>query len=386
MICLLPLHLFYTGSILILKKAILFLSIGCVFFAAQALKTPAAPLPGTGKKPRNVILMIGDGMGLTQITAGLYTNGNRLNLERCTATGLIKTHSQNRLVTDSAAGATAFSCGCKTFNGAIGVDKDKKPCQTILEQAKKEGRAVGLVATCSITHATPAAFVAHVPSRAEMLDIATFFLRSEFDCIIGGGMRYFNQRPDGRNLCTELTNKGYQVFDFNQVKMDQLAPSPLQPFAWFSAVEEPGSVIAGRDYLPAAARLTPDFLKKRSEKGFFLMIEGSQIDWACHAKDGERARREMLDFDAAIGEVLRFAQADGETLVVITADHETGGMAIEQGSTADTLEIDFATGYHTASMVPVFAFGPGAEAFNGIYENTDIYFKMAGLLGFPPVK
>lgn len=327
--------------------------------------------------------MIGDGMGLTQISAGLYTNGNKLNLEQFPATGLIKTHSANQLVTDSGAGATAFSCGCKTYNGAIGVDKSRKDCITILEQAQKEGLAVGLVATSSITHATPASFIAHVSSRSEMQDIAAFFLKTPLDCFIGGGRRYFNQRNDGRDLCAELTAKGYDVYQ-PELSPADLIPVPNKPFAWFTHAEEPLSVIAGRNYLPYAAKVVPPFLKQRSPKGFFLMVEGSQIDWACHAKDGERARREMLDFDTAIGAVLEFAKKDGETLVIVTADHETGGMAIEQGSTADTLEIDFATGYHTASMVPVFAFGPGAEQFNGLYENTEIYFKMMRLLGFPP--
>lgn len=382
MICVLPLPLFYLGGRFILKHAILFLYISCGFFTTTTEKQTNKALL-TGRTPKNIVLMVGDGMGLTQITAGLYTNGNSLNLERCTGTGLSKTHSQNRLVTDSGAGATAFSCGCKTYNGAIGVDKDKKPCITILEAAKKEGYAVGMVATSSITHATPASFVAHVASRADMLEIATYFLRTDLDCFLGGGMKYFNQRPDGRDLCAELKGKGYDIYESGQYKIDQLTPNAGKPFVWFSAAEEPLAVTAGRDYLPAASKMAPVFLKKRSEKGFFLMIEGSQIDWACHAKDGERARREMLDFDAAIGAVLDFAQADGETLVVVTADHETGGMSIEQGSTADSLEIDFATGYHTASMVPVFAFGPGAEKFNGIYDNTEIYFKIMGLFGFP---
>ena len=113
------------------------------------------------------------------------------------------------------------------------------------------------------------------------------------------------------------------------------------------------------------------------------MLEGSQIDWACHAKEGPRAVAEMLDFDAAIGEILRFAEADGQTLVIITADHETGGMAIDQGSRPDSLDISFTTGYHTASMVPVFAYGPGASLFGGVYDNTDIYGKMKQLFGFP---
>jgi alkaline phosphatase len=131
--------------------------------------------------------------------------------------------------------------------------------------------------------------------------------------------------------------------------------------------------------------MAPAFLQKRSDKGFFLMIEGSQIDWACHANNAPDAVREMLDFDEAIGEVLKFAEADGNTLVIVTADHETGGMALEQGHSKDSIDIEFVTGQHTAAMVPVFAYGPGAERFGGIYENTDIYVRMKALLGWAPV-
>ena len=132
-----------------------------------------------------------------------------------------------------------------------------------------------------------------------------------------------------------------------------------------------------------AARLAPAFLKKRSAKGFFLMLEGSQIDWACHANVASDAISEMLDFDAAIGEILAFAEADGETLVIVTADHETGGLGVKEGSQMDSLNIGFTTGYHTASLVPVFAYGPGSELFHGVLDNTDIYMKMKALFGFP---
>ncbi len=342
--------------------------------------------PSVGGRPKNIILMIGDGMGLTQITAGLYSNGNSLNLEKFPFTGLIKTHSAKQIVTDSGAGATAFSCGCKTFNGAIGVCKDKTPCQTILEQAEQQGLATGLVATSSITHATPASFIAHVPDRSEYEAIAAFFLQTDLDLLIGGGLKYFNQRSaDQRNLEAELSAKGVAVSDFSKKKLSELTLSPERPFAWFSAVEEPGTVFQGRDYLPLAARVSPEYLKKRSEKGFFLMIEGSQIDWACHANNAPNAVREMLDFDLAIGEAMKFAEADGNTLVIVTADHETGGMALEQGHAKDSIDIEFNSGQHTATLVPVFAFGPGAERFGGIYDNTDIYLKMRELFGFPEI-
>lgn len=340
-------------------------------------------LPPAGEQPKNIILMIGDGMGLTQITAGLYANGNSLHLEKFPYTGLIKTYAANRLITDSAAGATAFACGCKTYNGAIGVCSDKKPCLTILEQAEQQGLATGLVATSSITHATPACFIAHVDDRSDYEDIAAFFLKTDIDLFIGGGLKHFNERADKRNLVQELTAKNYVVTTFSEKKLCDLTLSPERPFAWFSAAEEPETAAKGRDYLSLASRLAPDFLKKRSEKGFFLMIEGSQIDWACHAKYAPGAVTEMLDFDKAIGEVLKFAEADGNTLVIVTADHETGGMALEQGNARDSLDIEFVSAQHTASLVPVFAYGPGAERFGGVYENTDIYVKMRDLFGFP---
>lgn len=340
-----------------------------------------------GVKPKNIILLIGDGMGLTQITAGLLANGKTLQLEQFPITGLIRTHSARQLITDSAAGATAFSCGCKTNNGYIGVTAQKKPCLTILEQAKKEGKAVGLVASSSLTHATPASFIAHVPDRGETEDIATFFVDTEVDLLIGGGMRYFNQRKkDQRDLCKELALKGVVQSDFSKQPLSAVQPDPQYPFIWFAAEGEPASVQKGRDYLPLSGRLSTEFLKKRSEKGFFLMLEGSQIDWACHDKNGVKAVSEMLDFDETIGAILRFAQADGETLVIVTADHETGGMSLEQGNGRDSIEIDFNSGQHTASLIPVFAYGPGAELFGGIYENTDIYVKMRELFGWKPVE
>lgn len=239
------------------------------------------------------------------------------------------------------------------------------------------------MATSSITHATPASFIAHVPDRADMQQIATFFVPNPLDLFIGGGEKYFNERTvDQRNLVQELTAKGVVISRFSEKKLSELQPDPAHPFAWFSAREEPVSVAKGRDYLPVAARMAPEFLKKRSTKGFFMMLEGSQIDWACHGNKGDDAVREMLDFDAAIGEILRFAEADGETLVIVTADHETGGMAIKEGSVMDSLKIAFTTDYHTCAMVPVFAYGPGSEQFSGVLDNTDIYARMKMLLGF----
>ncbi len=341
----------------------------------------AVTVPADTLYPKNIILLIGDGMGLTQVTAGMYANNNTLNLEQFPVSGMMKTHAHRNLITDSAAGATAFSCGCKTRNGTLGMTSDKKVCTTLLESAKAMGLAVGLVATSSITHATPAAFVAHVENRSEMEKIATFYPKSGADLLIGGGLKYFNARTqDQRNLVEEMVKAGYQSYLFSDKKITEIQPDPAKPFVWFSAIDEPESVLKGRDYLRPATKLSVDYLQKRSPKGFFLMVEGSQIDWACHAKDGPRAIAEMLDFDRAIGEALKFAEANKETLLIVTADHETGGMAIDQGSTTDSLHIEFNTGHHTASLVPVFAYGPGSSLFNGVMDNTEIYWKMKTLL------
>jgi alkaline phosphatase len=350
------------------------------------LSTISETLVVQEKRPKNIIFMIGDGMGLTQITAAMYSSDKQMSFERFPVTGLIKTHASNNIITDSAAGATAFSCGCKTYNGAIGLYPNKKPCITIVEEAKKYGYAIGLVATSSITHATPAAFIAHAKDRGSMEEIATWFLENESDLLIGGGLKHFNRRKsDNRNLYQEMVSKGYFVTDYTEKKLEDLTPSPSRPFVWFSADDQPETIMKGRNYLPIASKMAPEFLKKRNNSGFYLMIEGSQIDWGGHAQNADYTIKETLDFDKCINEVLNFAEQDGETLVVVTADHETGGMAIMHGSTREKLDIKFNTDYHTATMIPVFAYGPGAEKFSGVYDNTDIHKKMKELLGFPEI-
>lgn len=321
-------------------------------------------------------------MGIAQITAGLYSNRNKLNLERCKTVGLIKTYSSDNLVTDSAAGATAFSTGKKTYNGAIGVGPLKKPLPTILELAEREGMSTGLVATSEITHATPASFIAHQPSRNQHEDIALDFLQTEVDIFIGGGRNYFKERIDHRDLTYELRGLQYRILDLN-TPFDQINLQRFENLAYFTADNAPSRKLKGRDYLPEAGEYAAKTLAGRSEDGFFLMIEGSQIDWGGHANNIEYIVSEMLDFDETVGRILDFAEQDGETLVIITADHETGGLGINKGSkmAMGELQAAYTTGGHTADMVPVFAFGPGAEAFGGIYENTAIFEKMKDALG-----
>lgn len=334
------------------------------------------------KRPKNIVLLIGDGMGLCQITASMYSNGNRLNMERLPVTGVQKTHSKDNFLTDSAAAGTAMACGTKTANGFVGVFSNGKPATSILQLAENQGLATGLVVTSSITHATPAAFIAHVDSRTKMELIAEDFLKTDIDLFIGGGKKYFDSRKnDARNLVNELAGKGYALPVFSKTEFKNQPFDAARPLGIFTDNDEPVSVLGGRDYLPDASRMTADFLKKRSAKGFFCMIEGSQIDWAAHDNDLDRTIAETLDFDRAIGQILDWAEADGETLVIVTADHETGGLSINQQSKmGGKLRVSWSTAGHTGVMVPVFAKGPGAELFGGIYDNTAIFEKMKWLL------
>ncbi len=340
-----------------------------------AIKTAPDPISiGIAKKPRNIILMIGDGMGITQITAGLYSNDNKLNLERCKVIGLHKPYASNKLITDSAAAATSFACGVKTYNGAIGVDADTMPVKTILEYAEERELATGLVATSTIVHATPASFIAHQPQRKMYEEIARDFLDTEIDLFIGGGKKYFDRREDKADLLKILESRGYKVGHYAEGDLPKKLETEKN-YAYLTSDSDPLTKSAGRDYLPHATKLAVDFLHARG-KGFFLMVEGSQIDWGGHANDSDYIIAEMLDFDKAIGHVLDYAEKDGETLVIITADHETGGYAINPGSEMGKIEGAFTSDYHTADLVPVFAYGPGAEAFAGFYENTAIFDKM----------
>ena len=333
------------------------------------------------RKPKNIVLMIGDGMGLTQVTAALYSNHNTLNITNLPIIGLHKSYSYDSLITDSAAGATAFAIGEKTFNYGIGVGPDTLGRNSILELAEIHGLATGMLTTCDITHATPASFIAHRRNRNLHEDIALDFLNTDIDLFIGGGKKYFERRKDERNLCTELEQRNYYVTDFTREPLEMMV-WPDRNVAFFTADIEPLPAEQGRDYLPLASSLSLNFLKNRSKEGFFLMIEGSQIDWGGHANNSNYIITETLDFDKAVGAVLEWAARDGETLVIVTADHETGGYAIITPSKMDSLVTAFTTPMHTADLIPVYAFGPGARYFSGVYENTDIFKKMKMLFGF----
>lgn len=327
------------------------------------------------KYPKNIILLIGDGMGLSEISAGLYYNDAPSNFERFQTIGLIKTSSSSDLITDSAAGATAFSAGIKTYNGAIGVDKDQNPAETIVEIVSKKGLATGLVATSSVVHATPGSFYAHQKKRKFYENIAYDLVLSDIDFFAGGGLKFFNQRSDGRDLLVALERKDFEVHT------SQL-PTAMTTKKQAILLAEDGmpKMIENRgSFLQDATTLAIQKMLE-NEEGFFLMIEGSQIDWGGHNNEADYLIGEQIDFDKTIGTVLDFAEKNGETLVIVTADHETGGFTLAtKNGDYNQIEPVFSTGGHSATMVPVFAKGPMESDFAGIYENTAIFHKMVAL-------
>lgn len=353
-----------------------YISLCLIGFAISCTSTVTV---AQSKKPKNIILMIADGTGLSQISASQFYNTVPSNYDRFKYIGLIKTSSASDLITDSAAGATAFSAGIKTYNGAIGVNTDTIPVPTILEMLEKRKFATGVIATSTITHATPASFYAHRKYRKMELEIAQDLANSGVDFFAGGGRKFFENREDGNNLIAAFEGQGYIM------NLDRLDPSMTikkeERYGFLLADSGMPKVLEGRgSFLYDATKLGIKRLSK-NKKGFFLMVEGSQVDWGGHNNDGEYLISELLDFDSVIGQVLDYAENDKNTLVIVTADHETGGFTLssDEGD-YNKIKPSFSTGGHSGTMVPVFAYGPGASEFMGVYENTAIYDKMIKLL------
>lgn len=322
-------------------------------------------------KVKNIILLIGDGMGLAQIHSGLTANRGQLNLGRFLNIGFSKTASSDNYITDSAAGATAFATGNKTRNRAIGVDSNLVAVPSIIRQVKATGRKAALISAGDITDATPACFYAHRPERSMMDEIATDYLKEPVDVLIGGGYSHFAKTK----TADSLKARGFHVSnDWNELA------GMKAPFVLLDD-KHVVSMRNGRgDFLKDSFHKALQSLQS-NPKGFFMMAEGAQVDYGGHANIVPYVVTEMLDFDKLVGEALRFADSNGETLVIVTADHETGGLTLLDGN-LKTGYVDghFSTGDHTGIMVPVFAYGPHSLDFRGVYENTEIFQKMKKLL------
>lgn len=315
-------------------------------------------------------------MGLSQVSVGQYYKDGPSNFERFSSIGLIKTASSKELITDSAAGATAFASGIKTYNGAVGVDNNGNPVPTIFEEISGKGYATGIIATSSVVHATPAAYYAHVPSRRHYEAIAQALAAARVDFIAGGGQKFFAERKDSLDLLARMRAGGYLIDTTN-------LPAKARPGRqlYLLADDAMPKILDGRnDFLTRATSLAIGSLLMQSDR-FFLMIEGSQIDWGGHDNNADYLISEQLDFEDAIGVAMDFAEKDRETLVLVTADHETGGFTLSSDTgNYNKLRPSFSTGGHSATLIPVFAYGPGSELFSGIYENTEIFHKLMHLL------
>lgn len=340
-------------------------------YAVEKLQAPK------GKKVKNVILMIGDGMSLMHVYTAWAANRGKLWLENAQATGLSKTWAVKKLVTDSGSGGTSLATGVKTVYHAVGVDPEGKPLTSLVDVAKELGKDAGMAVTCRLWDATPCDFCCHNIDRDKEEELVGDYPTSGVDFVFGGGAQKFTNRKDGRDIFKELQKKGYHVsrtlddffaYDKNSrifaVPYDKDTPLP----------DERGDLLA-------RASMKGISLMNQNKNGFFMMIEGSQLDDYGHFNQLDLLMKETLDFDQTVGEVMKWAAKDGETLAVVTADHETGGMTLVNGNKDEgRVECCFSTKDHSGAMVPVYAFGPGAENFTGIFENTDVFKKIKKLM------
>jgi alkaline phosphatase len=370
-----------TNKISVYLTIATFWAVGIV--SCKALETDHRVSGGSteAQTPQNIILLIGDGMGFSQVTAAEYEFGE-LVMTSLPYHGMTSTYSSDAKVTDSASSATAFATGHKTNNGMLGQLPDGTPVRSIAQYANELGKATALLATSQITHATPAAFAVHHNDRGEQFTIAEKFVDSGIDMIMGAGWDWFlpesegGKREDEQNLITEMKEMGYVYIDRDEDLNRMQGEEKVLVFL------EGGSMPPAPERGNRFVNLTKAALAELSQQnnGFFLLIEGSQIDWAGHQNDEEWLLAEMADFDAVIAEVLDFAEKDGNTLVVVTADHETGGLTLPSADEGELRHM-FSTGGHTAQHVPVFSYGPQAERFEGRYDNTDTAKKIFSIWG-----
>jgi alkaline phosphatase len=319
----------------LLAKWIFTLSITLSIMLTCFIGTCEATVEGDIK---NIIFLIGDGMGVSFTSGYRYFKDNPATLElESTEFGPYLVGQQTTFpndprhnVTDSAASATAMATGVKTYNGAIGIGIDHSKLKSVLEAAKEKGKGTGLVATAQITHGTPAAFGAHVVRRKNMSAIADDYFqdlvngRHKIDVLLGGGTDWFIRKD--RNLVEEFVKDGYSyVTSLNEMKNDD---SP-QVLGLFAKGGLPKMIDRSKD-VPSLADMAASAIERlnKNDNGFFLMVEGSQIDWAAHDNDIVGAMSEMEDFEKAFKVAIDFAKKDGHTLVIATADHSTGGFTI----------------------------------------------------------
>ncbi len=349
------------------------LSILCAVAPALLLLTSCTPeQAGAPPGPVRIILLIADGGGTGQWTSALIA-ADSLNVAALPVGGMVDTRVDPQTVIDSGAAATALACGVATYNGAIGVDGEGRSVETVLERAEARGMATGLVATCNLTHATPASFAAHRPRRSMLDEIAEDIARQPIEVLLGGGRGHFDGslRRDGRDLLAEYGWREEGVVLGDPQGLDTLDLREVERLAGLFAPDHMPPAPLREPSLAAMTRAALEILD-RDPEGFFLMVEGSQPDWRSHDRRPlAEVAAEMLDFDGAVGAALIYQARRPGTLIVVTADHETSGLSVHPDGKGG-MEARYGSGSHTPALVPLFAGGPGAEAFGGIKSNRRI--------------
>ena len=358
------------------------------------------------QKPKNVIYLIGDGMGFGAVSSLLLAEEGQTGFEMSPVIGLNETQSANNYVTDSPAGGTALATGTRTCNGFLGVDPDTVQLTSVLKKAQAMGKKTGIVVNTTLTEATPGAFYAGVPSRSMGYKIAEQFCESNVDVAIGAGLSAFINRPDSVDLTATLINKGYNVYlDWKSVintqsekfvgilEMSDVHRRNKSSNTEAKAAEGDAVCLAAKlaadagnldttrfseptVYLEKASVKALEQLSKNAPEGFFLMIESAIIDGYGHNNDSDGMVEEMKEFNGLLKALVAYVNAHPETLLVVTADHETGGTGVGYNSYpvggTSPVTLTFSTKGHTGTVVPIFAYGAGAEKFAGIFKNREL--------------
>ncbi len=329
--------------------------------------------PPQTNEVRNIIFMIGDGMGLEQVSCAWVLNKGKLNLDNFTHVGLSRTWCTNALITDSGAGGTALAAGVKTAYSHVGTAADTTDLYSILVDAKKLGKSTGVAVTCHFADATPCDFCCHNEYRYNQEDLIADYVTCGVDYLAGGGLDWFTtKRTDGRDITKEMAAAGYTV----ALSEEDLMDADLPVIGLLSPDNLPVAGERGDLFRHMVARGLDEL--SENENGFVMMIEGSCIDDWLHGNDIGKAMEELLDFDRTLGDVLKWAEEDGHTLVVMTADHATGCLTLQDGNLEEGLiGVHFASESHNGIAVPFYAWGPGSEKFTGIKENSN-WGKLVG--------
>lgn len=401
-------------------------SLPLMAFGATRVNASEHQITKTGaQNPKNIVLISADGMGVCQWQAGMVAAKGKMNLSRMQSAGLLTTNPLDVFCGDAPSHSTALATGVNSHKGAVSVDMDNKPLKTITELVKEKGLAMGIVSANSLVEGSIVPFVGHAQNRMAVEALTAGYVDTNIDVFIGAGSDYFTksiqggfgpgpgagggqggpgaatggQRPAGgqggpgaggavqmgertdkRNLINELKAKGYQVCN----SIDEIKQVKGGKLAGFTGAQSNPNIQEGRgDMFPASVETALNVLNSGS-KGFFLMVGDMYVDRASHNGRLELLCDETKDLDRAIGKALDFAEHDGQTLVLVVGSPEASGMSIVGGNMAEgTVEAKWSMpgmANHSGTQVPMFAYGPGAEQFMGVMDNTEIFTVVKQML------